>query len=274
MSYDFLYPINALRNLAIQEADTPYVFFTDADFIPNRDLLQQITAAVANQGGKCANGLQQQQQEQEHQEQQEREKMEQQQQQQQQQGEKAKQQEQQHREKAEQQQQQQQQHKQQHQQQWGIKAQEQEQQHRQKGEQQEQQLDQEEEQQEGPQWGQGRDAIAPTSTAATAAADTTSAGSGAGSVTSAAVTTGAAAAAAGGSGGGGGLRAGLMLVVPAFELIMDGKRLVEDGEVVKVPRDKIELIEALGKGSCFLVGGEVMWGVEETYCDHMVFCHS
>jgi hypothetical protein len=36
--YDKLYPINSLRNLALEQATTPLVFSLDADFVPSRRL--------------------------------------------------------------------------------------------------------------------------------------------------------------------------------------------------------------------------------------------
>lgn len=41
-SYDQLYPINALRNAAIEQAVTPFVLLTDADFIPSTGLFQDL----------------------------------------------------------------------------------------------------------------------------------------------------------------------------------------------------------------------------------------
>lgn len=37
-SYSALYPINALRNLALQQASTELVFLLDVDFVPSNSL--------------------------------------------------------------------------------------------------------------------------------------------------------------------------------------------------------------------------------------------
>jgi hypothetical protein len=47
-TYDQLYPINALRNLALQQVTTPLVLFADADFMFASNLLQQLCSPQAN----------------------------------------------------------------------------------------------------------------------------------------------------------------------------------------------------------------------------------
>ncbi|ELU17338.1 hypothetical protein CAPTEDRAFT_85145, partial [Capitella teleta] len=43
-----LYPVNQLRNLALSSVTTDYVFLTDADFIPNKDLYKSMLNVVAS----------------------------------------------------------------------------------------------------------------------------------------------------------------------------------------------------------------------------------
>lgn len=42
-SYDYLYPINALRNLAIENAETRLIYFLDADFIPSNNTFKYLS---------------------------------------------------------------------------------------------------------------------------------------------------------------------------------------------------------------------------------------
>eukprot|EP00775_Hariotina_reticulata_P011557 gene11557-11701_t len=47
-TYDQLYPINALRNLALQQVATPFVLFADADFVFASNLLRQLNSSQPN----------------------------------------------------------------------------------------------------------------------------------------------------------------------------------------------------------------------------------
>ena len=48
MNFQVYFPVNALRNIALKEAKTFYVFLSDADFIPMPDLHDIITRHVQN----------------------------------------------------------------------------------------------------------------------------------------------------------------------------------------------------------------------------------
>lgn len=44
--FQSFYPINFLRNVALQQVNTPYVFLTDIDFLPMFDLYSYLKKSI------------------------------------------------------------------------------------------------------------------------------------------------------------------------------------------------------------------------------------
>jgi len=56
LTYQQLYPINALRNLAIEAAGTPLVLFTEGDFLPSRGLCEELGTPGTQVGRRLGGG--------------------------------------------------------------------------------------------------------------------------------------------------------------------------------------------------------------------------